>query len=511
MIGTKFGRGGRPLRIAYARIFHEGNAFSPLATTQKSFEDFHAHEGEALAAKCTLRGHELEGFLREAELSGFVAAAAAAGDVETVPLVSFMTVPSGKLAPECFQWIRDRLATRMKSVGEVDAVYLALHGSMQVEGLDEAPEGVLIRDVKTALAVPVGASFDLHGNLAPSIADPLTVLTAYRTNPHRDLFQTGFRAGTRLIRALRGHIRPTHAWRKLPMLIGGGTTVDFMKPMRGVFREMRRLEKRAGVVSVHLFMVHPFNDAKDLGWAVHVTTDDDPALADHLADELAERVFALRHEALPPFVSAEEALAEVKKKRLAKRTGTISLVDTCDVVGAGSPGGNTHLLGALLADQTLRVYVPVHDAAAVDACWNTPLGTEVDLVVRGVDTGAGEPEVPIHAVVAARCENESGRVVRLDVGTVSIAVTERLPLTIAPRFWREIDLSPWQADAIVQKTFFHYRFFYVAVNRGNIPVASAGPTSFTNFDRLTFDLPVWPQANVEGWRDFDRARRAVEA
>ncbi|MEQ8978161.1 MAG: M81 family metallopeptidase, partial [Deltaproteobacteria bacterium] len=209
MIGTKFGRGGRPLRIAYARIFHEGNAFSPLATTQKSFEDFHAHEGEALAAKCTLRGHELEGFLREAELSGFVAAAAAAGDVETVPLVSFMTVPSGKLAPECFQWIRDRLATRMKSVGEVDAVYLALHGSMQVEGLDEAPEGVLIRDVKTALAVPVGASFDLHGNLAPSIADPLTVLTAYRTNPHRDLFQTGFRAGTRLIRALRGHIRPT--------------------------------------------------------------------------------------------------------------------------------------------------------------------------------------------------------------------------------------------------------------------------------------------------------------
>ena len=31
--GTK----GRPLRIAYARVFHEGNAFSPLPTTQQSF------------------------------------------------------------------------------------------------------------------------------------------------------------------------------------------------------------------------------------------------------------------------------------------------------------------------------------------------------------------------------------------------------------------------------------------------------------------------------------------
>ncbi len=505
-----FGRGGRKLRIAYARVFHEGNAFSPLATTQKSFEDFHAFEGEALAEKCRLRGHELEGFLREAELSGFVQAARIAGDVETVPLVSFMTVPSGKLTAECFAWIRERLAARLDAIGEVDGVYLALHGSMQVEGLDEAPEGVLIRDVKTHTGgKPVGASFDLHGNLAPSIADPLTVLTAYRTNPHRDLFQTGFRAGTRLIRALRGHITPTHAWRKLPMLIGGGTTVDFLKPMRAVFSKMKRLERQPGVVSVHLFMVHPFNDAKDLGWAVHVTTDDDPALADRIADDLAEQVFALRHEPLPPFISAKEALAEVKKKRLAKRTGTISLVDTCDVVGAGAPGGNTHLLGALLEDQTLRVYVPVHDAAAVDACWNAPIGDEVDLVVRGVDTGAGEPEVPIHAVIAARCENESGRVVRLDVGKVSIAITERLPLTIAPRFWREIGLSPWQADAIVQKTFFHYRFFYAAVNRGNIPVASAGPTSFTNFDRLTFDLPVWPQAEVSEWRGFDRARRAV--
>ncbi|MEQ8977746.1 MAG: M81 family metallopeptidase [Deltaproteobacteria bacterium] len=510
---ARTGRGGRPLRVGYGRIFHEANAFSPLRTERGDFERMHRVVGPQLAAASGLRGSELAGYMPHAELSGFRAAARLAGGVETVPLASSLAVPSGPVTRACFDFLVDDLVARVEAAGALDGVYLALHGSMEVAGLDEAPEAVILRRVRGALpgGAKIAASFDLHANLSAGMVEPLDTLVAYRTNPHWDLAPTGFRAGNRLIRSLRGQIRPTHAWRKLPMLIGGGTTVDFMKPMRGVFREMRRLEKRAGVVSVHLFMVHPFNDAKDLGWAVHVTTDDDPALADHLADELAERVFALRHEALPPFVSAEEALAEVKKKRLAKRTGTISLVDTCDVVGAGSPGGNTHLLGALLADQTLRVYVPVHDAAAVDACWNTPLGTEVDLVVRGVDTGAGEPEVPIHAVVAARCENESGRVVRLDVGTVSIAVTERLPLTIAPRFWREIDLSPWQADAIVQKTFFHYRFFYVAVNRGNIPVASAGPTSFTNFDRLTFDLPVWPQANVEGWRDFDRARRAVEA
>ena len=38
MIGTKLGRGGRPLRIAYGRLFHEANARSPLLTEREDRE-----------------------------------------------------------------------------------------------------------------------------------------------------------------------------------------------------------------------------------------------------------------------------------------------------------------------------------------------------------------------------------------------------------------------------------------------------------------------------------------
>jgi hypothetical protein len=31
-----------------------------------------------------------------------------------------------------------------------------------------------------------------------------------------------------------------HAWRKLPLVLGGGTTIDFLPPMRSVFRWMKR-------------------------------------------------------------------------------------------------------------------------------------------------------------------------------------------------------------------------------------------------------------------------------
>ncbi len=66
----RFGRGGRPLRIAYGRIFHEANAFSPLLTERVDFERFHFLQGETLAKACRITGHELKGFLRQAELSG---------------------------------------------------------------------------------------------------------------------------------------------------------------------------------------------------------------------------------------------------------------------------------------------------------------------------------------------------------------------------------------------------------------------------------------------------------
>ena len=33
-LAARLGRGARPLRIAYGRIFHEANAYSPVATVQ---------------------------------------------------------------------------------------------------------------------------------------------------------------------------------------------------------------------------------------------------------------------------------------------------------------------------------------------------------------------------------------------------------------------------------------------------------------------------------------------
>jgi len=56
---------------------------------------------------------------------------------------------------------------------------------MQVDGLNEAPEAVLLRRVARRLPAHarVAVSYDLHANLSAGLVEPVDVLIAYRSNP----------------------------------------------------------------------------------------------------------------------------------------------------------------------------------------------------------------------------------------------------------------------------------------------------------------------------------------
>ncbi len=503
-IQTRLGRGGRPLRIGYGRIFHEANAYSPLSTTREDFERMHSLRGAELAEATTLSGSELAGYMRHAELTGFVQAARAAGDVTTVPLSSNLAVPGGPLTADCFEGLVSELCAQIRDALPLDGLYLALHGSMEVRDLGEAPEAVLLRRVRQLVGgdVKIAVSYDLHANLSAGLVDPVDVLIAYRTNPHWDLAPTGFRAGNRLIRALRGSVAPVHAWRKLPMVLGGGVTIDFLAPMRKVFRSMRRMERDPRVLSASLFMVHPYTSAEDLGWAVHVCTDGDCALAERLADDLADLAWAERDVAIPPLRTVSEALDEARDSAW-RRLGPVTLVDVDDIVGAGAPGGNTHFVQELVKDDRgLVALVPVHDPPALEQIWSAEVGERVTLTLSGTP-GYGQPAVPLVARVAAKQDSDFGRIVRLQCGSLHVAVSERPPLPIHPKFWRELGFEPRRADVIVQKNFFHYRMFYLTISPSHLPVKSAGATSFDHVKNRRYRLPMHPGTKLSSWRELN--------
>ena len=496
----RFGRGGKPLRIAYGRIFHEACAYSPVFTEKEDFTRMHHLAGADLAEAVTRGGSELKGYMPHAELTGFAAAAKLAGGVETIALESSLAVPSGPLTRECFDWLLDGMERRIRDAGPLDGLYLALHGSMQVDGITDAPESIILNRAREAAGpgVRIAGSYDLHAHLTDGLVDPLDLLIGYRSNPHWDLYPTGFRAGNRLIRTLRGEVSPVHAWRKLPMVLGGGMTVSFMSPMRQVFSYMKGLERDPRVLSASLFMVHPYTASDELGWAVHVCTDGDSELANTLADRLADKAWAQKDVEFPPLLTAEAALDDVQKLKF--KMGPISLVDVDDIVGAGAPGGNTRIIQALLHKQRgLVSYIPIHDPGVIDRLWGSATGSVHDVSLTGTP-GYGSPEVGVTATVADQQNTDFGRVIRLDAGDLHLAVTERPPLPIHPKFWRELGLNPRKADVLVQKNFFHYRMFYAATSFTHVGVVTEGATSLDRVRTRNYRRPTHPQVQVDDWR-----------
>jgi len=504
----------RRLRIAFCRISQETNALSPVRTEVEDFRRAQLLEGPALMRACGRTAPEAPGFLHNAELSGFVRAARKLGGerVELVPLFSAWAVPGGKLSAEAQRWFCEKLLADLRAAGPVDGVFFSMHGAMGAEG-ETDPEAAFLGAVRAVVGpdVPIAVTLDLHAHLSAPKVDAATIIAAYRTNPHRDHARVGYRAGAILVRTVLGEVRPHLAWRTLPMVLGGGTTMDFLPTMWPVFRRMRRMERDPRVLYVSLFMCHLWNDAPDLGWATCVITDGAPELGERLAEELADAAWGVRHRLPPHFPTPDEAIRTARRARVRRRLGTVCISDASDMVGAGATGENTRLVKALLEQgHGLVSLAPIRDAAVVEELWDVPAGTAVRTRVGGRLAPEENPPLEVRGVVVRKEHTRAfGRAVVLDAGHLKLVVTEGPPLAMRPSFYRDLGLRPWKADICVVKSLFPFRLYFALLNRKTIYARTRGNTDLDAWRRLTFDGPVHPKEFVADWRGADRRRRGV--
>lgn len=501
-------------RIAFARINQETNALSPVATTLDDFRATHFLDSGELRRAVAPGGDEVPQMFRRAELAGFMDAAAAhAADVEPVPLFSAWAVASGPLTRATFDALVEKLVNDLRAAGRVDGVYLSLHGAMGVQGVADPEHEILAAARSVVKGAPIVASYDLHANLTKARVEASDALLSYRTNPHRDHVRVGRRAGEMLIGMLQGKVRPAVAWRSLPMILGGGLTIDFLPPMLPVFLRARWMERDAAVLAPSVNMCHPWNDHPSLGWSTSVVTNGDPGLADRLADELAEMCWARRHRLPPIFSPPREAIRKARDARLARKLGVVMMADLSDVVTAGAPGENTALLKALLDEgRGMISYVPLRDPAAIAELWDRPEGSEVEVSVGGkLDPKRGDP-----LLVRGRIQRKGRfpgfeRMMVLAAFDVRLTLVEGPAIVIKPSFYRQIGLDPWKADVIVVKNFFPFLLFFAPMNRKTILVRTSGVTDLDAARELTFDGPVHPFDPVAEWRPADARRRGLQA
>jgi microcystin degradation protein MlrC len=504
---------GKKLRFAFGRINQETNALSPVTTEIADFRSCHLVEGAELLASCAKDRVEVQSFAKNAELSGFVQACERAGDVELVPLSSAWAVPGGPLSRACYEDVVERLLKPLRRAGPLDGLYLCLHGAMGVDGVAE-PEGEIIRRARAIVGddVPIVVTYDLHGNVTRQVMEGCSALIAYATNPHRDHKSTGAKAARMLLGAAREGVTLTTTWRSLPMLLGGGTTIDLFPPLLQIFRRMRALEKSGEILSASLLTVHPWNKHPELGWSVVVTTRGDRAKAERIADELAERAWAVRHQLPPKFETAADAIAKARAASVRRKLGAVLLADASDVVSAGAPGESTALLKTVVEKgQGMVCYVPIRDPAAIEELWKKSEGDVVEVSLGGKLDPARNAPLDVTAVLERKAKSHGvERMAVLAVGTVKILVVEGPCLAIRPAFFENAGLNCWKADVIVVKNFFPFRMFFLAHARLTMYVRTAGVTDFDASFSLPFAGAVWPRDVVGDWREADRRRRGLD-
>ena len=382
--------GGRR-RLAVARFWYEGNAFSPRRADFAAFERCEWTKGATALASA-------EG--TATELGAVAAFARESPDWDVVPLRFASALPAGPIDDEVFE----RFATELRgdlADGDWDAVYLSLHGAA-ITASRQAPELDLVRAVRRQLpAVPLGASFDLHGNMAPEFASLLDVASAYRTHPHVDMAETAARVLAALTRCAGGALRTRRALRNDGVLLGSFNMRTAAGPMREL-EDAARAATTGAVLDVSVFGGFPYADTMHTGASVFVVSDAaldvDGGEAGRAADALAERIRGLAPAFAVRLPTPEEAIAQA----LATISpGLVAITDPADNPLSGGGGDTPGLLRALL---DARVEVPAvfasfADPAAVAAARAAGVGNAIDVTLGGrygAQFGSG---VRVHAIV----------------------------------------------------------------------------------------------------------------
>src|SRR5206468_4598790 len=136
-------------------------------------------------------------------------------------------------------------------------------------------------------SVPIIGTLDPHANLSAAMVEAATALIAYRTNPHLDQRARGIDAARLMIDTLRGKVRPTMAAAFPPLAINIEKQHTAEEPCLSAYRFADQQLANDNLLINSIVLGFPYADVPEMGSSVIAVTDDDPKLAQQLADDLA--------------------------------------------------------------------------------------------------------------------------------------------------------------------------------------------------------------------------------
>jgi microcystin degradation protein MlrC len=374
-------------------------------------------------------------------------------EAEFVPCFFARAVPGGPVLRATYDMFKAEFLQRLENAGQLDGLYLPMHGAMFVEGMQDA-EGDWISAARQVVGEDclVSASYDLHGNLSQRIIDNIDMLSAYRTAPHIDVADTMARACRMLINCLRERIRPALVWVPIPVLMPGERSSTVDEPARSLYAQLPSISEESGVLDASLLVGYVWAD-EPRATASAVLTGIDPAVLANLAERLGQQYWDVREQFQfgVPVGSVEQCIEWAAQSS----TQPVILADSGDNPTGGGVGDRAEVLSQLVERNFQNALVAaIADAPATNACFEAGAGAALKFFVGGTLDPVGSNRVELEAEVVFLSDSDVKRdrqaVIRAG-GITVILTASRRPFHHIEDFTR-LGLDPLQFKLVVVKS-----------------------------------------------------------
>ncbi|MEX0960349.1 MAG: M81 family metallopeptidase [Burkholderiales bacterium] len=485
------------MKIVIAQMEHETNTFSPVPTPWESF----GPNGPLLGAEAA---HGMKG--TRTPIGAFLDLAEKAGAEAITPVAAF-AYPSGPVDAAAYDRFCDLICEAVSK--GCDAVFLDLHGAMVVKDRTGDGEGTLLEKVRAvAPKTPIAVSLDLHANVTEAMVANCDVIAGYKTYPHIDMYEAGERAGSILLRYMKGEVKPVMVWGNVPVLaqtLKMNTSEGAMK----AFADAARQAERDGLLAASPFGGFPMADIPEAGMSTIVVADGDRAKAEAARD----RILSIAWENREDFVWRDEPLEQAIAKAAKMQEGPVLLIDHPDNCASGATQDTMHVLKEALRQGLTDIGVgPIRDPEAVDTLVKAGIGAKCTLKVGGkLDMPAigrkGEPlqltgtvrnitngEYTITGPQFTGVRAYMGRTVVFDTGAAEIVITERLQEPWDLGVFTSVGIDPARKKYLLLKSRMYFRPVFLPIAKNVVYCDGVGVASsdWRMFRYEKLRRPIYP-------------------
>ena len=419
------------MRIAVGGIHIECSTYNPVLNEEK---DFRVVRGEGLLSDPYFA------FLKDYE-------------AEFLPTVHARAIAGGPVSRSTYESFKTEFLNRLRTLLPLDGLYLAMHGAMYVEDMEDA-EGDWINAARTLVGddCVLSASYDLHGNVSQRILDALDMYSTYRTAPHIDVEATMRRSVSMLVKSLKSGVKPLLLWAPIPVVLPGERTSTVDQPAKGLYEMLPEIDAIEGVWDASLMVGYVWAD-EPRATAAAILTGTDRIILEREAKRVAQAYWDAREAFV--FGCETGSIEECVDKAIASPTAPVVLADSGDNPTGGGVGDRADVLAELIAKgATGTIFAGIADKIATESCYAAGVGARIAVTIGASLDIKGSKPVSANVEVKFLLETTDPALREAVVSTSGIDVVlsaKRRPYHNIADF-TQLGLDPHSAKIIVVKS-----------------------------------------------------------